>query len=82
VVDKKGEPVREPKYSGLHALRHFFASWCINRKADGGLELPPKVVQERLGHSTIAMTMDTYGHLFPRGDDEQELAAAERSLFG
>lgn len=82
VVDKKGEPVREPKYTGLHALRHFFASWCINRKADGGLELPPKVVQERLGHSTIAMTMDTYGHLFPRGDDEQELAAAERSLFG
>jgi integrase len=49
---------------------------------DGGLELPPKVVQERLGHSTIAMTMDTYGHLFPRGDDEQELVQAERSLFG
>src|SRR6516165_10419878 len=39
------------KYSGLHALRHFYASWCINRKADGGLELPAKVVQERLGHS-------------------------------
>jgi integrase len=82
VVDKRGAPVREPKYTGMHALRHFFASWCINRKADGGLELPPKVVQERLGHSTIAMTMDTYGHLFPRGDDEQELAQAERSLFG
>ena len=28
------------KYSGLHALRHFYASWCINRRADGGLELP------------------------------------------
>jgi integrase len=82
MLDKKGDPVREPKYTGLQALRHFFASWCINRKADGGLELPPKVVQERLGHSTIAMTMDTYGHLFPRSDDEQELAQAERSLFG
>jgi integrase len=77
-----GNLVREVKYTGLHALRHFFASWCINRKADGGMELPPKVVQERLGHSTIAMTMDTYGHLFPRNDDQQELAAAERSLFG
>jgi integrase len=77
-----GNLVREIKYTGLHALRHFFASWCINRKADGGMELPPKVVQERLGHSTIAMTMDTYGHLFPRNDDLQELAAAERSLFG
>jgi integrase len=52
------------------------------RKADGGLELPGKVVQERLGHSTIGMTMDTYGHLFPRGDDAAELAAAERLLLG
>jgi integrase len=53
-----------PKYTGLHSLRHFYASWCINRKADGGLELPPKVVQHRLGHSSIMVTMDTYGHLF------------------
>jgi integrase len=82
VVDAKGQPVRKAKYPGLHATRHFFASWCINRRADGGLELPGKVVQERLGHSTIAMTMDTYGHLFPRGDDREELAAAERILLG
>jgi len=27
------------------------------------------------------MTMDTYGHLFPRGDDSAELAAAERVLL-
>jgi integrase len=80
-VDEKGNPVLEAKYSGMHALRHFYASWCINRKEDGGLGLPAKVVQERLGHSTIAMTMDTYGHLFPRGDDAEELAAAERSLL-
>jgi integrase len=71
----------KPKYSGLHAFRHFYASWCINRKIDGGLELPPKVVQERLGHSSITMTMDVYGHLFPRGDDSAELEAAERSLL-
>jgi integrase len=70
-----------PKYTGLHALRHFYASWCINRKADGGLELPPKVVQDRLGHSSIVVTMDTYGHLFPRGDDAEELAAAEAALL-
>jgi integrase len=71
---------RTAKYTGLHALRHFFASWCINRKADGGLELPLKVVQARMGHSTIAMTADVYGHLFPRGDDSAELAAAEKFL--
>jgi integrase len=71
----------EAKYTGLHALRHFFASWCINRRVDGGLELPLKVVQARMGHSTIAMTADVYGHLFPRGDDSAELAAAEKSFL-
>ncbi len=81
VLDDRREPVKEAKYSGLHALRHFFASWCINRKVDGGLELPGKIVQERLGHSSITMTMDTYGHLFPRGDDAAELAAAERNFL-
>jgi integrase len=30
------------KYTGMHALRHFYASWCINRQQDGGLGLPPK----------------------------------------
>lgn len=82
VHDKKGKPIRLAKYTGLHALRHFFASWCINRKVDGGLELPAKVLQVRLGHSSIVITLDTYGHLFPRGDDTAELAAAERVLLG
>ena len=43
------------------------------------MELPPKVVQERLGHSTI--TLDVYGHLFPSQDNGEELAAAERDLL-
>jgi integrase len=81
IAGAHGKPVKRAKYPGLHALRHFYASWCINRKTDGGLELPPKVVQERLGHSTIAMTLDVYGHLFPRHDDSEELAAAERALL-
>ena len=69
------------KYTGLHALRHFYASWCINRRVDGGLELPLKVVQARLGHASIQMTADRYGHLFPRGDDGTEMVAAEQALF-
>jgi integrase len=81
VKKNDGTEVVRAKYSGLHALRHFFASWCINRRADGGLELPLKVVQERMGHSTIQMTADRYGHLFPRGDDHEELAAAESRLW-
>jgi len=70
------------KYTGLHALRHFHASWLINRKEDGGQGLPPKVVQERLGHASITMTYDTYGHLFPRGDDSKELNDAATALLG
>ena len=70
----------KPKYPGFHALRHFYASWCINRRIDGGLELPLKVVQARMGHSSIQITADRYGHLFPRGDDSAELAAAEAFL--
>jgi integrase len=77
IVAKDGKA----KYPGLHSLRHFYASWCINRRVDGGLELPLKVVQARLGHASIQMTADTYGHLFPRGDDGAELAAAERAFL-
>jgi integrase len=77
VVDADGKA----KYTGMHALRHFYASWCINRHADGGLELPAKIVQERLGHSSIIMTMDVYGHLFPRGDEAAEMEAAERAFL-
>jgi len=76
VADKRGKP----KY-GLHAFRHFFASWCINRRVDGGRELPAKVVQGLLGHGSIVMTLDRYGHLFPRGDDRAELAAAATALL-
>jgi len=74
--DDDGKPLVAAKYPGMHALRHFYASWCINRKQDGGLELPAKVVQHRLGHSSITVTLDTCGHLFPRGDDGAELANA------
>lgn len=79
--DDDGKPVMVAKYRGLHSLRHFYASWLINRREDGGLGLPPKSVQERLGHSSIALTMDTYSHLFPRSDDASELALAEAALL-
>jgi hypothetical protein len=34
-----------------------------------------------MGHASIAITMDVYGHLFPSGDDGSELAAAERAFL-
>jgi integrase len=82
VEKKDGKPVMAAKYSGLHALRHFYASWCAARREDGGLGLPLKTVQVRMGHSTLAMTADTYGHLFPSTDDAEVLAAGERALMG
>jgi len=81
MLDQNGRPVLVPKY-GWHSLRHFFASWCLNRKENGGLGLLPKEVQERMGHASITITMDTYGHLFKPKDDSTELAAAEKALFG
>ena len=57
------------------------SSRCINRRVDGGLELPLKLVQARLGHASIQMTADRYGHLFPRGDDGAELTAAEKMFL-
>jgi integrase len=71
VVTKNGEA----KYTGVHALRHF------NGREDGGFGLLPKAVQVRMGHSSITVTMDTYGHLFPRGDDSKVLDAVEGTLI-
>jgi integrase len=76
LLNKNGKP----KYA-LHALRHFFASWCINPKERGGRQLPVKVAQTLLGHSSIVMTLDRYGHLFPSGSDRTELEAATRALL-
>jgi len=43
----------------LHGLRHSHASYML------ASNIHPKVVQERLGHSSIAITMDIYSHLMP-----------------
>ena len=42
----------------FHDLRHSFASLLIQKGAN------PKYIQEQLGHSSIKVTMDVYGHLF------------------
>lgn len=79
-LDDNGKPIAAAKYTGLHALRHWFASWCINSK--GGLELSPKAVQARMGHSSIQVTFDTYGHLFPTTNEAESLREAENMLLG
>lgn len=80
--DEDGKPVMAARYSGLHALRHFYASWLINPREAGGLGLDMKTVQARMGHSSIVVTADVYSHLFPRRDDGKEMADAASALMG
>lgn len=46
----------------FHELRHTAASLAIAHGAH------PVTVKERLGHSSISVTMDRYGHMFPSQD--------------
>jgi integrase len=80
-TDKDGVAILGARYSGLHALRHFYASWLINPKEAGGLGLDMKTVQSRMGHSSIVVTADVYSHLFPRRDDGSEMADAADAFF-
>jgi integrase len=77
IKDKSGK--LKAKYA-MHAFRHYFASWCISPVNRGGRGLSPKVVQEWLGHSTIGMTLDIYGHLF-KEIDRTELATSTASVL-
>ena len=52
------------------------ASHVIVHAMLAGLELPLKLVQSRLGHASIQMMADRYGHLFP-SDDGAELRHIE-----
>jgi integrase len=70
IVDADGKP----KY-GPHAFRHFCASWLIEQG------FGPKRIMGIMGHASITMTFDLYGHLFPSGEEDHErLAAGEIGL--
>jgi len=56
----------------LHDARHTHASIMLKQG------IHPKIVQERLGHSSIQMTLDTYSHVAP---GLQEAAAARFDEF-
>lgn len=57
----------------FHDLRHSAATLLLS------LGEHPKVVQERLGHSTIGVTMDTYSHVLP--DMQRKAASKLDALF-
>jgi integrase len=70
VIERSGVPrIR------FHDLRHCHATLLLQQGVH------PKVVQERLGHSTISVTLDIYSHVVP-GMQERAVADLEARLFG
>ena len=71
IVDGEGAP----RFS-LHAMRHAAASLFIEQG------WPPKRIQVMLGHSSITMTYDVYGHLFLEpAKDVDLMGEMERGLL-
>lgn len=46
----------------LHSLRHSYATLAISSGVN------PRIVSARLGHSTVALTLDIYSHVLPQAD--------------
>lgn len=53
----------DPRFR-IHDLRHTAVALAIKAGAH------PKAIQARMGHASIRMTLDRYGHLFPEMDGE------------
>jgi integrase len=59
----------------LYDLRHTHATLLLS----AGVH--PKIVSERLGHSSITITLDTYSHVLP-GMQRESAAKLDAMLFG
>jgi integrase len=73
LMEREEVPVRRFNW---HALRHFAVSCWI----EAGFT--PKTVQTFAGHASLQVTMDRYGHLFPRDDHKKTMDRIARGLFG
>jgi len=56
---------------GLHCLRHTHATLLLDQK------LNPKVVSKRLGHSTVAITLEIYAHVTDEANREAAQVAGK-----
>ena len=48
----------------FHDLRHYHATYLLSQN------IHPSIVQQRLGHSSVLLTLDTYSHVLPSMQDE------------
>jgi integrase len=58
----------------FHDLRHTHATLLLRQ------DVHVKVVSERLGHSTVGITLDTYSHVLP--DMQEEATAKLEAVLG
>jgi integrase len=61
----------------LHDLRHTYATVGL-RNATGWHEV--KVISQRLGHTSIGFTLDTYAHVLPAADEQTAHTLAQHIL--
>ena len=59
----------------LHGLRHSYVALLIAQGAS------PKYIQRQLGHASIQMTFDIYGHLMPDAREEI-IHGLDEQVFG
>ena len=55
----------------MYGLRHAHATLALSAGVN------PKIVSERLGHSSISVTMDIYSHVLPGMQEEAALAVEQ-----
>ena len=67
------ETAQLPAALRIHDLRHTAAALLISKGAH------PEAIKRHLGHSSIVVTMDVYGHLFP--SEAESLAQALDDLY-
>lgn len=69
---KKDAKIKKPLR--LYDLRHSTATFLLQANVN------PKVVSERLGHSTVTLTLDVYSHVLPTMQ-EQATKHLEEIIF-
>jgi integrase len=59
VFQRIKKDIKITKKIRLYDLRHTSASFLLQKNVN------PKIVSERLGHSTVTLTLDVYSHVLP-----------------
>lgn len=90
IATPTGQPIRPSTTSGrfrtvvgnanlsgvrFHDLRHAHATFLLKAGT------PPHVVSKRLGHSTVAFTLQVYAHVLP-GQQREAADTIEATLLG